>query len=77
MKLFLNRYACIIDPSKQLELHSLYQHRLTQMALKEQVLDDNCVVIVGGGPIGMLSATVLAWYGVPSIVLERNATTTQ
>lgn len=47
------------------------------MALKEQVLDDNCVVIVGGGPIGMLSATVLAWYGVPSIVLERNATTTQ
>ncbi|KAJ4991089.1 FAD binding domain-containing protein [Stagonosporopsis vannaccii] len=46
------------------------------MALKEQVLDDNCVLIIGGGPIGMLSATVLAWYGVSSVVLERNSTTT-
>lgn len=34
------------------------------------------VVIVGGGPVGQTLALTLAGYGVRSILLERNATTT-
>jgi 2-polyprenyl-6-methoxyphenol hydroxylase-like FAD-dependent oxidoreductase len=35
------------------------------------------VVIAGGGPVGMTLAYVLAHYGVRSILLERNETTTR
>lgn len=42
-----------------------------------EVLADNCVLIVGGGPVGLLTAAVLAFYGVPSVVIERNSNTTR
>ncbi len=35
------------------------------------------VLIAGGGPVGMTLAHVLAHYGVRSILIERNATTTR
>ncbi|MEA3299024.1 MAG: FAD-dependent monooxygenase [Pseudomonadota bacterium] len=35
------------------------------------------VLIAGGGPVGMTLALELARYGVPSILVERNATTTR
>lgn len=42
-----------------------------------EALPDDCVFIAGGGPVGMTTATVLAFYGVRSIVLERNKSTTK
>ncbi|KIW24121.1 uncharacterized protein PV07_09853 [Cladophialophora immunda] len=42
----------------------------------EEVLADDTVLIIGGGPVGMMTATVLAFYGIKSVVLERNFTTT-
>ncbi|KAK7883475.1 hypothetical protein LTR67_011225 [Exophiala xenobiotica] len=42
----------------------------------QEVLPEDTVLILGGGPVGMMSATVLAFYGVKSVVLERNLTTT-
>ncbi|MHB9881325.1 FAD-dependent monooxygenase [Pacificimonas sp. ICDLI1SI03] len=35
------------------------------------------VIVVGGGPVGMTLAYILAEYGVNSILLERNLTTTR
>lgn len=35
------------------------------------------VIVVGGGPVGMTLAYILADYGVSSILLERNPTTTR
>jgi 2-polyprenyl-6-methoxyphenol hydroxylase-like FAD-dependent oxidoreductase len=35
------------------------------------------VLIAGGGPVGMTLANVLAYFGVRSMVVERNATTTR
>ncbi|KAH0840993.1 hypothetical protein FOPE_06494 [Fonsecaea pedrosoi] len=43
----------------------------------EEVLADDTVLIIGGGPVGMMTATVLAFYGIRSVVLERNFTTTR
>jgi FAD-dependent monooxygenase len=43
----------------------------------EERLGDDCVLIVGGGPVGLVLATTLAFYGVKSVVLERNETTTK
>ena len=40
-------------------------------------LADDCVLIVGGGPVGLLTAVALAFYGVPSVILERNSETTR
>jgi ribulose 1,5-bisphosphate synthetase/thiazole synthase len=40
-------------------------------------LPDDTVLIVGGGPVGLLLANVLAFYGIKSLVLERNNTTTK
>jgi len=40
-------------------------------------LPDNCVLIAGGGPVGLMLATTLAHHGVRSILLERNKTTTR
>ncbi len=42
-----------------------------------EILPRDKVLIVGGGPVGLNLATVLAHYGVKSIVLERNSTTTR
>lgn len=44
---------------------------------KAEILPHDCVLIVGGGPVGLSLATVLSHYGVKSIVLERNETTTR
>lgn len=40
-------------------------------------LDYGTVLITGGGPVGLMVATVLARYGVKSVVLERNESTTK
>ena len=40
-------------------------------------MTDTNVLIVGGGPVGMTLACVLAQYGVRSILVERNPSTTQ
>ena len=37
--------------------------------------DRNCVVIVGAGPVGLVSAVCLARSGIPSILLEASPTT--
>lgn len=42
-----------------------------------QSLSENAVLIAGGGPVGLLLARVLSFYGVKSIVFERNKTTTK
>jgi NADPH-dependent 2,4-dienoyl-CoA reductase/sulfur reductase-like enzyme len=42
-----------------------------------EILPADTVLIVGGGPVGLNLATVLAYYGVKSVVLERNETTTK
>jgi FAD-dependent monooxygenase len=38
---------------------------------------EGCILIAGAGPIGLLLAVVLSSYGVKSILLERNLTTTK
>ncbi|KAJ8117758.1 hypothetical protein OPT61_g1117 [Boeremia exigua] len=40
-------------------------------------LADDVVLLVGGGPVGLLVAVVLAHYGIKSVLLERNLTTTK
>ena len=42
-----------------------------------EYLKDDCVLIAGGGPVGLVLATVLSYYGIRSVILERNATTTK
>jgi len=45
--------------------------------IEEENLPNGTVLIAGGGPVGLLVATVLATYGVKSVLLERNKTTTK
>lgn len=45
--------------------------------MEEEHVRTGTVVIAGAGPIGLLLATVLSHYGVRSILLERNLSTTQ
>ncbi|KAF2827184.1 hypothetical protein CC86DRAFT_466010 [Ophiobolus disseminans] len=45
--------------------------------IREEVLAADTVLIAGGGPIGLLLATVLSHHGVRSVLLERNETTTK
>ena len=40
-------------------------------------LEEERVLIAGGGPVGLVLATVLSSYGIKSVILERNATTTK
>jgi 2-polyprenyl-6-methoxyphenol hydroxylase-like FAD-dependent oxidoreductase len=42
---------------------------------EEQMADRNCVVIVGAGPVGLVSAVCLARSGIPSVLLEASPTT--
>jgi FAD-dependent monooxygenase len=42
-----------------------------------ETLSHDTILIAGGGPVGLLVATVLAHYGVKSVILERNETTTR
>jgi FAD-dependent monooxygenase len=39
-------------------------------------LPDDVVVVVGGGPVGLVLTRILSHHGVRSILFERNATTT-
>lgn len=43
----------------------------------EERLEDGTVLIAGGGPVGLVLATTLASFGVRSVLLERNETTTR
>lgn len=43
---------------------------------QEEVLPTGTVLIAGGGPVGLILARVLSYYGVKSILFERNKTTT-
>lgn len=38
---------------------------------------DDYVLILGGGPVGLMTAAVLAFYDVKSVVLERNSEPTK
>ncbi len=42
-----------------------------------EIVPDCCILIAGAGPVGLLLAVVLSSYGVKSILLERNSTTTK
>lgn len=44
---------------------------------KQERLPSGTVVVAGGGPVGLLLATVLSHYGIRSVLLERNETTTK
>lgn len=44
---------------------------------KEEVLPSHTILVVGGGPIGLLLATILSHHGIQTVLLERNNTTTQ
>jgi FAD-dependent monooxygenase len=43
---------------------------------QKQVLLKGTVLIAGGGPVGLILARVLSYYGVKSVLFERNKTTT-
>jgi pyruvate/2-oxoglutarate dehydrogenase complex dihydrolipoamide dehydrogenase (E3) component len=43
----------------------------------EENLPDDTVLIIGSGPVGLVLATVLSHFGVKSLLLERNDTTTR
>jgi FAD-dependent monooxygenase len=55
--------------------HSL--RRYIDDIMRQEALPANTVLIAGGGPIGLLLATVLSHHGIRSVLLERNLTTTQ
>jgi FAD-dependent monooxygenase len=42
----------------------------------KQVLPKGTILIAGGGPVGLILARVLSYYGVKSVLFERNKTTT-
>lgn len=44
---------------------------------EEERLKNDCVLVAGGGPVGLVLATVLASYGISSVIFERNETTTR
>lgn len=45
--------------------------------IPEEKLPDDTVLIVGGGPVGLVCAAVLSHFGIKSLLLERNETTTR
>jgi len=45
--------------------------------IPEEQLPDDTVLIVGSGPVGLVLAAVLSHFGIKSILLERNETTTR
>ena len=51
---------------------------MTELKIHDQEnLAPGTVLIAGGGPVGLLLAIVLSHYGVRSVLLERNETTTK
>jgi hypothetical protein len=57
--------------------HISWAKGATTVFVMEQTLPDDTVLIAGGGPVGLILATVLSYYGVKSVLLERNNTTTK
>lgn len=45
--------------------------------LETEILPQDCVLIIGGGPVGLCLSVTLAHFGVKSVVVERNETTTR
>lgn len=43
----------------------------------QEKLSPGTILIIGGGPVGSILAVTLAHHGVPSVLLERNPTTTR
>lgn len=52
-----------------------FQNSLSKMTTIQDV-PEGTVVIAGGGPVGLILARVLSFYGVKSKLFERNETTT-
>ncbi|EXA32094.1 hypothetical protein FOVG_16671 [Fusarium oxysporum f. sp. pisi HDV247] len=50
--------------------------RLADTNVGAQVAPAGTILIAGGGPVGLILARVLSFYGVNSILFERNKTTT-
>lgn len=44
--------------------------------IPEEALQEGTVIIAGGGPVGLILAKILSYYGVRSLLFERNKTTT-
>jgi len=42
-----------------------------------EYLTEDTILIAGGGPVGLITATTLAHFGLKSIILERNDSTTK
>lgn len=53
-----------------------YEHKSWDGATTEN-LEEDTILIVGGGPVGLILATALAKHRVKSIILERNESTTR
>ena len=54
-----------------------YKNGLDVPMTEVEILPQGCVLIAGAGPVGLTLSYVLASYGVKSVVLERNETTTR
>lgn len=48
-----------------------------QSVAAPQNLPDDVILIAGGGPVGLVLAHTLSFYGIKSIVFEQNETTTR
>src|SRR5688572_17630363 len=49
--------------------------RIQEDIQEETMVERNCVVIVGAGPVGLVSAVCLARAGIPSVLLEASPET--
>lgn len=74
------KHQCVVntllEPTNRITAWKIMTSIPTQVDQNE-TLSDDVVLIVGGGPVGLLVASVLAFYGVKSLLLERNKTTTK
>ena len=67
----------LLEPSSQKTAREIMSTSNPIQGDQNEALLDDTVLIVGGGPVGLLVASVLAFYGVKSLLLERNKTTTK
>lgn len=64
-----------ISPPLHLYTQPLQTSPTLPMAIEHSFPDD-VIVIVGGGPVGLILARILSTHGVKSVLFERNASTT-
>lgn len=74
---FLTRYLVIDSLKMDIPLDSFDSSEKPSHDITTETLPDDTVLIAGGGPVGLILANVLARYGVKSIILERNESTTK